>query len=95
MKPILNGYTDVFYGSRFFGSEERRLLYFWHMVGNKILTLLSYMFTNINITDMEVCYKVFRSEIIKSINLKENRFGFEPEVTAKVVKKKLEYMRLE
>ncbi len=86
IKPIKNGFADVVYGSRFIGSEEKRVLYFWHMIGNKILTLLSNMFTNLNLTDMEVCYKVFKSEIIKKIDLKEDRFGFEPEVTAKIAK---------
>ena len=74
---------------RFVGSGEKRVMYFWHMIGNKILTLLSNMLTNLNFTDMEVCYKVFRSDVIKNINLKENRFGFEPEITAKISKKKL------
>ena len=87
INPILEGIADVVYGSRFIGDAERRVLYFWHMVGNKFLTLLSNMLTNLNLTDMEVCYKVFRSEIIKDINLKENRFGFEPEITAKIAKK--------
>ena len=86
LKPLVNGVADAVYGSRFIGSEERRVLYFWHMIGNNILTLLSNMFTNLNLSDMEVCYKVFKSEIIKKINLKENRFGFEPEVTAKIAR---------
>lgn len=86
LKPLVNGVADAVYGSRFIGSEERRVLYFWHMIGNNILTLLSNMFTNLNLSDMEVCYKVFKSEIIKNINLEENRFGFEPEVTAKIAK---------
>ena len=86
LKPLENGVADVVYGSRFIGSEEKRVLYFWHMIGNNILTLLSNMFTNLNLSDMEVCYKVFKSEIIKNINLEENRFGFEPEVTAKIAK---------
>ena len=89
LKPIQNGFADVVYGSRFVGSEEKRVLYFWHMLGNKFLTLLSNMLTNINLTDMEVGYKVFRSEVIKDINIEENRFGFEPEITAKISKKKL------
>jgi glycosyltransferase involved in cell wall biosynthesis len=89
LKPITDGAADVVYGSRFVGSEEKRVLYFWHMIGNKFLTLLSNMLTNLNLTDMEVCYKVFRSDVIKNINLKENRFGFEPEITAKISKKKL------
>ena len=89
LKPIQNGFADVVYGSRFVGSEEKRVLYFWHMLGNKFLTLLSNMLTNLNLSDMEVCYKVFRSEVIKDINIEENRFGFEPEITAKISKKKL------
>ena len=88
LKPIVEGFADVVYGSRFIGSEEKRVLYFWHMVGNKLLTLLSNMFTNLNLTDMEVCYKVFKANVIKDIKLEENRFGFEPEVTAKISKKK-------
>ena len=89
LKPIMDDVADVVYGSRFVGSEEKRVLYFWHMLGNKFLTLLSNMFTNLNLTDMEVCYKVFRSSVIKDIKLEENRFGFEPEVTAKIAKKSL------
>jgi glycosyltransferase involved in cell wall biosynthesis len=89
LRPITSGIADVVYGSRFVGSEEKRVIYFWHMIGNKILTLLSNMLTNLNLTDMEVCYKVFRSDVIKNINLRENRFGFEPEITAKISKKKL------
>tara|TARA_B100000035_G_scaffold300965_1_gene297109 strand:+ start:2968 stop:3657 length:690 start_codon:yes stop_codon:yes gene_type:complete len=89
LKPIVEGFADVVYGSRFIGSEEKRVLYFWHMVGNKLLTLLSNMFTNLNLTDMEVCYKVFKANVIKNIKLEENRFGFEPEVTAKISKKNL------
>ena len=89
LKPIKDGTADVVYGSRFIGSEEKRVLYFWHMLGNKLLTLLSNMFTNLNLTDMEVCYKVFKSNVIKDIKLEENRFGFEPEVTAKISKKNL------
>ena len=85
--PIKNGYADVVYGSRFTGSEEKRVLFYWHSLGNKFLTTLSNMFSNLNLTDMECCYKAFKSEIIKKINLKENRFGFEPEVTAKISKK--------
>jgi glycosyltransferase involved in cell wall biosynthesis len=82
--PILEGKADVVYGSRFAGGEAHRVLLFWHMVGNKFLTLLSNMFTNLNLTDMETCYKVFRKEVLDRITVKENRFGFEPEVTAKV-----------
>jgi glycosyltransferase involved in cell wall biosynthesis len=86
INPIKNGYADVVYGSRFVGSGEKRVLLYWHTVGNFILTQLSNMFTNLNLTDMENCYKIFKSEVIKSITLKENRFGFEPEVTAKISK---------
>ena len=82
--PILEGKADVVYGSRFVGSEPHRVVYFWHRVGNGILTLVSNMFTNLNLTDMETCYKAFRREIIQSIEIEENRFGFEPEVTAKI-----------
>mgnify|MGYP006090626645 CR=1 FL=1 len=89
IEPILKDYADVVYGSRFIGSEEKRVLFFWHSLGNKLLTLMSNMLTNLNLTDMENCYKVFRSEIIKSIDLTENRFGFEPEVTAKISRKNL------
>ena len=84
--PIKNNLADVVYGSRFLGVSDRRVLYFWHTVGNKILTLLSNMFSNLNLTDMEVCYKAFKSDVIKNINLEENRFGFEPEITAKIAK---------
>ena len=84
IKPILDGKADVVYGSRFVGSEAHRVLYFWHMVGNRFLTLLSNMCTNLNLTDMETCYKVFRREVIQNIVIKENRFGFEPEITAKI-----------
>ena len=84
--PIFNDQADVVYGSRFLGAESKRVLYFWHRVANYFLTLLSNMLTNINLTDMEVCYKAFRSDIIKQLSLKENRFGFEPEVTAKISK---------
>ena len=89
IEPIKNNYADVVYGSRFVGSEEKRVLFFWHSIGNYTLTLLSNMFSNLNLTDMENCYKVFKSEIIKNIKLEENRFGFEPEVTAKIAKKNL------
>ena len=89
IKPINSGVADVVYGSRFVGSEERRILYFWHMIGNKFLTILSNMFTNLNLTDMEVGYKAFKATIIKDIKLEENRFGFEPEITAKISKKNL------
>jgi glycosyltransferase involved in cell wall biosynthesis len=89
IRPIKDGLADVVFGSRFLGLGERRVLYFWHTVGNKFLTLLSNMLSNLNLTDMEVCYKVFRSEELKKIKLIENRFGFEPEVTAKIAKKNL------
>ena len=89
IEPIKNDIADVVYGSRFTGSEERRVLFYWHSLGNKILTTLSNMFTNINLTDMECCYKAFRANDIKDINLKEDRFGFEPEITAKIAKKNL------
>jgi len=85
IQPILEGKADVVYGSRFIG-ETHRVLHFWHSLANKFLTLLSNFFTNLNLTDMEVCYKVFRREVIQGINLKSNRFGFEPEVTAKVAR---------
>lgn len=86
LKPILDGFADVVYGSRFMGGRPHRILFFWHTIGNKMLTFASNMFTNLNLTDMETCYKMFRREIIQSIDLKENRFGFEPEVTAKMSK---------
>tara|TARA_B110000444_G_C18750983_1_gene552785 strand:- start:197 stop:886 length:690 start_codon:yes stop_codon:yes gene_type:complete len=89
LKPIKDGLADVVYGSRFNGSDETRVLFFWHTLGNKFLTLLSNIFSNLNLTDMEVCYKVFRSKILKEIKLEENRFGFEPEITAKIAKKNL------
>ena len=89
IRPIKDGLADVVFGSRFLGLGERRVLYFWHTVGNKFLTLLSNMLSNLNLTDMEVCYKVFRSEELKKLKLIENRFGFEPEVTAKIAKKNL------
>jgi glycosyltransferase involved in cell wall biosynthesis len=87
-KPIIEGNADVVYGSRFIGGSEKRILFFWHTVANKLLTLISNMFTNLNLTDMETCYKVFKKDIIKKIDLKENGFGFDPEVTAKVSKLK-------
>ena len=87
IKPIEEGLADVVFGSRFLGLGDRRVLYFWHTIGNKFLTLFSNMLSNLNLTDMEVCYKAFKSECLKSIKLKENRFGFEPEVTAKIAKK--------
>jgi glycosyltransferase involved in cell wall biosynthesis len=84
LAPILDRSADVVFGSRFMGGEPHRVAYFWHMVGNKFLTTLSNMFTNLNLTDMETCYKVFRREVIQSITIEEDRFGFEPEITAKV-----------
>jgi glycosyltransferase involved in cell wall biosynthesis len=86
LRPILDGKADVVYGSRFMGGGPHRVLYFWHYLGNRFLTLLSNMFTNLNLTDMETCYKVFREEILRSITLKEKRFGFEPEITAKIAR---------
>jgi glycosyltransferase involved in cell wall biosynthesis len=86
LEPIAKGLADVVYGSRFTGGGPHRVVYFWHMVGNKFLTLLSNMFTNINLTDMETCYKMFRREIIQAVNIEENRFGFEPEITAKIAR---------
>lgn len=86
LKPMLNGMADVVYGSRFMGHQPHRILFFWHSIGNKFLTFLSNMFTNLNLTDMETCYKLFRSQFIKSLDLRENRFGFEPEVTAKIAR---------
>jgi len=88
IRPILDGRADVVYGSRFVTTEERRVLYFWHFLGNSFLTLLSNMATNLNLSDMETCYKMFRAEVIKNIHIEENRFGFEPEITAKVAKRK-------
>lgn len=82
--PIVRGVADVVYGSRFIGGHPHRILFFWHSIGNKILTFLSNMFTNLNLTDMETCYKLFNTKLIQAINLKEERFGFEPEVTAKI-----------
>jgi glycosyltransferase involved in cell wall biosynthesis len=84
LSPIINGYADVVYGSRFMGDKPHRILFFWHSIGNKFLTFISNMFTNLNLTDMETCYKMFSSRIIKNLDLKEKRFGFEPEVTAKI-----------
>jgi len=84
LKPVLDGFADVVYGSRFMGGNPHRILFFWHTIGNRFLTFISNMFTNLNLTDMETCYKLFRTDIIQSIRLQEKRFGFEPEVTAKV-----------
>jgi glycosyltransferase involved in cell wall biosynthesis len=89
LAPIMDGRADVVFGSRFIGAEPHRVLYFWHRAGNAVLTLLSNMFTNLNLTDMETCYKAFRREVIQSIPIEENRFGFEPEITAKVAKRGL------
>jgi glycosyltransferase involved in cell wall biosynthesis len=84
LKPVIEGFADVVYGSRFMGSNPHRILFFWHTIGNRFLTFLSNIFTNLNLTDMETCYKLFRAEFLKSLALKENRFGFEPEVTARI-----------
>lgn len=88
LKPIKEGRADVVYGSRFIGGSPHRILFFWHSIGNKFLTHLSNMFTNLNLTDMETCYKMFKTEVIKDITIKENRFGIEPEITAKIAKTK-------
>jgi glycosyltransferase involved in cell wall biosynthesis len=84
LKPVIDGFADVVYGSRFLGGNPHRILFFWHSIGNKFLTFLSNMFTNLNLTDMETCYKLFRREMVQGLKLKEKRFGFEPEVTAKI-----------
>jgi glycosyltransferase involved in cell wall biosynthesis len=84
LKPVAEGFADVVYGSRFIGGNPHRILFYWHSIGNKFLTTISNMFTNLNLSDMETCYKLFKSDIIKNLDLKENRFGFEPEVTAKL-----------
>ena len=84
LQPVIDGFADIVYGSRFLGGNPHRILFFWHSIGNKFLTFFSNMFTNLNLTDMETCYKLFKSDIIKKINLEEKRFGFEPEVTAKI-----------
>jgi len=86
LKPVLDGYADVVYGSRFIGGAPHRILFFWHTIGNKFLTFLSNFFTNLNLTDMETCYKLFKTSIIKTISLQEKRFGFEPEITSKIAK---------
>ena len=86
LKPIIEGFADVVYGSRFVGGRPHRILFFWHSIGNKMLTVLSNMFTNLNLTDMETCFKLFRSEYLKQIRFKEQRFGFEPEVTSKIAR---------
>lgn len=84
MQPILDGFADVVYGSRFMGGSPHRILFFWHTIGNRVLTFLSNMLTNLNLTDMETCYKLFRTEVVQGLKLRENRFGFEPEITAKI-----------
>jgi len=89
LTPIISGKADVVYGSRFLGSGMHRVLYYWHSIGNQFLTLMSNMFTNLNLTDMETCYKVFRREILRQITIEENRFGFEPEITAKIAKMRI------
>lgn len=89
LRPLVEGKADVVYGSRFLGSGPHRVLYFWHFVGNSILTVISNALTNINLSDMETCYKVFRREVIQSIPIEENRFGFEPEITVKIAKRRL------
>jgi len=86
LKPILDGYADVVYGSRFMGGKPHRILFFWHSIGNKFLTFVSNAFTNLNLTDMETCYKLFKREIVQSLTLREKRFGFEPEVTARIAR---------
>ena len=86
LQPIADGHADVVFGSRFMGGRPHRVVYFWHMVGNKLLTLFSNMLTNLNLTDMETCYKVFKREVIQAVSIKEKRFGFEPEITAKLSK---------
>jgi glycosyltransferase involved in cell wall biosynthesis len=84
LNPVINGFADVVYGSRFMGGNPHRVLFFWHTIGNKLLTVLSNVFSNLNLTDMETCYKLFKTDLIKSIHLKEQKFGFEPEVTIKI-----------
>jgi len=86
LKPMLDGFADVVYGTRFYGGNPHRILFFWHTIGNKLLTFLSNMFTNLNLSDMETCYKMFRAPVIKGLQLKEKRFGFEPEVTARIAR---------
>jgi len=86
LKPVVEGFADVVYGSRFMGGNPHRVLFFWHSIGNKFLTTLSNLFTNLNLTDMETCYKLVRTDIAKQLNLKEKRFGFEPEITARLAK---------
>ena len=86
LQPVIDGHADVVYGSRFMGGKAHRILFFWHSIGNKILTFLSNMFSNLNLSDMETCYKLFRTDLIKRLDLKEQRFGFEPEITAKIAR---------
>lgn len=86
LKPVITGFADVVYGSRFLGGNPHRILFFWHSIGNKFLTFVSNMFTNLNLTDMETCYKLFNTKMVQSLKLKERRFGFEPEVTAKIAR---------
>ncbi len=86
IKPVIRGFADVVYGSRFLGGSSHRILFFWHSIGNKMLTTMSNMFTNLNLTDMETCYKLFKTDIVQKIQLKEKRFGFEPEITAKIAR---------
>ena len=86
LQPVIDGYADVVYGSRFMGGKAHRILFFWHSIGNKILTFLSNMFSNLNLSDMETCYKLFKTELVQNLDLKEKRFGFEPEVTAKIAR---------
>ncbi len=86
LKPVVKGFADVVYGSRFMGSNPHRVLFFWHTIGNRLLTFLSNMCSNLNLTDMETCYKLFKTDLVQKINLKEKRFGFEPEVTAKIAR---------
>ena len=86
LKPLIDGRVDLVYGSRFIGGDEHRALFFWHMIGNRILTLCSNMFSNLNLTDMETCYKAFRREVLEKVTIEEDRFGFEPEITAKMAK---------
>ncbi len=88
LKPVVDGFADVVFGSRFIGGRPHRILFFWHTIGNKFLTTVSNVFSNLNLTDMETCYKLFRADILKKLNLKENRFGFEPEVTHKMARVK-------
>ncbi len=94
LQPILDGKADVVFGSRFIGGESHRVLYYWHSVGNHLLTTMSNMFTNLNLTDMEVCYKLFRRQVLEHITIEEDRFGFEPEITAKVARLRIDGRRL-